>query len=157
MNMDLDAVSKLLESRLSGNIDGYYIVNEDEAIIASTAMNHENQVMPDIVGSPLAMDDHQGFLELTIDHTPYMLTYVKLEPLNWHVLHLVPARELLKENKVIPQIIMVTVIITFFVCAGMAYLFSRHIILPIRKLSRLKSRVEAYDKLFGIRGSSPSH
>ncbi|WP_256762119.1 sensor histidine kinase [Cohnella sp. WQ 127256] len=142
MNMDLDAVRGLLESRLSGDIDGYYLVNEQYSIIASTNVNHENLMMPDIIRGSLALVNQQGYLELTIDHTPYMLTYVEIKPLNWHILHLVPAQELLKENQVIPRIIIITILITFIVCAGMAYLFSRQIIIPIRKLSGLMSQVE---------------
>ncbi|MNH96336.1 Sensor histidine kinase YehU [compost metagenome] len=144
MNMDLEAVHKLLEGRLRGDIDGYYLVNEDYSIVASTNVKHENQLMSDIIGGPLALGN-RGYLELTIDHTPYLITYDQITSLNWQVLHLVPLSELLKENQVIPRIIIITIIITFFVCAGMAYLFSRHIIIPIRKLSRLMSRVEEED------------
>jgi len=142
MNMDLEAVNRLLESRLSGDIDGFYLVNEDNAIVASTNSKHENQTISDLIGGPLAMGDLKGYLELKINRTPYLVTYDKIDPLEWHVLHIVPTRELLKENQIIPRIIIVTILITFFVCAGMAYLFSRQIILPIRKLSGLMSQVE---------------
>ncbi|OAB32968.1 cache domain-containing sensor histidine kinase [Paenibacillus glacialis] len=145
MNMDLEAVNRLLASRLSGDIDGYYLINEDYSIVASTDVKHENQMMSDIIGGSVAFENDQGYLELTIDHTSYLLTYDKITALDWHVLHLVPSSELLKENQVIPRIIIITIIITFFLCAGMAYLFSRHIIIPIRKLSRLMSRVKVED------------
>ncbi|TVX99836.1 cache domain-containing sensor histidine kinase [Cohnella terricola] len=142
MNMDLDAVRRLLESRLSGDIDGFYLVNENNDIVASTNAKHESQRISDIIGGPLAMEGVQGYLELKIHRTPYMVAYDKIDPLKWHVLHIVPAHELLKENQIIPRIIIVTILITFVLCAGIAYLFSRQIILPIRKLSSLMSQVE---------------
>ncbi|RAV20824.1 sensor histidine kinase [Paenibacillus contaminans] len=145
MNMDLDAVSSLFESRQSGGTDHFYLLNERNAIVASTDGNSVSGSISDIIGAQPALEQHQGYRELTIDRTPYLLTYDQIEQLPWHILHLVPAKELLKENQVIPQIIVITTIISFFVCAGMAYLFSRQIILPIRKLRRLMSQVEGED------------
>ncbi|BBI31253.1 sensor histidine kinase [Cohnella abietis] len=145
MNMDLEAVNRLLESRLSGNADGFYLLDENNSIVASTNVNHENNVISDIIGGPLSMGNPEGYMELKINGTPYLVTYDKIKPLEWHVLHLVPAQELLKENQIILQIIIITIIITFFVCAVMAFLFSRQIIWPIRKLSRLMSQVEGQD------------
>jgi len=118
MNMDLEAVNRLLESRLSGDIDGFYLVNEDNAIVASTNSKHENQTISDLIGGPLAMGDLKGYLELKINRTPYLVTYDKIDPLEWHVLHIVPTRELLKENQIIPRIIIVTILITFSYARG---------------------------------------
>ncbi|QJD86390.1 sensor histidine kinase [Cohnella herbarum] len=145
MNMDLDAINRLLESRLSGDIDGFYLLNENNSIIASTNGSSENQTISDLIGGPLELDYEQGYLELKIDRTPYVVTYDKIMPLEWHVIHLVPVRALLQENQIIPRIIIIAILITFFICAGMAYLFSRQIILPVRKLSRLMSQVEGED------------
>jgi len=149
MNMDLDAVRSLFESRQTGGTDHFYLLDEHDDVVASTDGNRISGSLSEMIGDRTGIVQQQGYTELTIDRTPYLLTYDTIEPLGWRILHVVPAQALLKENQVIPQIIVVTAIISFFVCAGMAYLFSRRMILPIRKLRRLMSQVDGED--FNVR------
>lgn len=143
INLNVDELAGLFANQQVGRTETFYLTDEKHDVIAASA--------PDAAGTPLSaelaeristLNAKQGYDTVSVRDETYLLTSYRIAGLGWNVIHQVPLKELLKDNTVIPQLLLVTAVVTFLVCAVFAYLFSKRIILPVKRLGTLMGFVE---------------
>ncbi len=133
-------IMDLLSSSELANGSEYYIVEAGKVII-SPEEKWIGTKLEDILGK-VNMSQDQDCTTINIQGEAQMLTYYHLEYPDWILVHIVPLNQINREQSVIQQIIRSTIVLAILICSLMAYLMSKSVIKPLRRVAQSMKNIE---------------
>jgi two-component system sensor histidine kinase YesM len=145
INISADAISDIYRNKnLTKN--GYFlIVDGNNRIIAALDDAKIGQTMDAELLRDSTQQSKQGYYTKAIDGGTSLVTYYGIGDTDWRLMNVVPMTEILKGNAVIPTVMIVSIIVSLVVCAGVAVLFSMKVLGPLKKMRSLMRKIEHED------------
>lgn len=144
INLDMEAINRLYTNKKMKQ-GSFYLVNGQNKIVSTSGhLNPGSKLPAGIQNNERFKDTKRGHYTATLDGEKQAIMYDHLGTDGWKIVYKVPLQEL-NQKSFIPQTLMVIVIFSFVVCAWSAFLFSKRVVRPIKKLSQLMNRMEKED------------
>lgn len=141
ININEKELANIYSDEIMGKQGNFFIVDGDNRIISSIDKDRLGQELNFNLGT----DTKMGYFQTVFDEQDYLVTYYLIDGLNYKLLNLVPLKELLKENTVIPKTMLEVAGISFIVCVLIAFLFSIKVLGPLKNIRLQMKKVENED------------
>lgn len=156
MNLDMDALHQLYRNNQQMRQGSFQLVNQHNTVISASDQS--------LVGSRLSkqITAHSSFKTSTQGHytaalngEKHAVVFDQIGSDGWKVAYQVPLKKISNQQAFIPATLVIIVVFAFVVCALFAFLFSRHVVAPIKRLSSLMNQVEHdnYNSKFDVKGN----
>jgi len=145
INVDEKELANIYSDKIMGKQGDFFIVDGENRIISSMDKGRLGQDLNFNLDAAGQKDAKMGYFQTVIGDQDYLVTYYLIDDLNYTLLNLVPLRELLKENTVIPKTMLEVAGISFIVCVLIALLFSINVLRPLKNMRLQMQKVENED------------
>lgn len=156
MNLDMDALHQLYRNNQQMRQGSFQLVNQHNTVISASDQS--------LVGSRLSkqITAHSSFKTSTQGHytaalngEKHAVVFDQIGSDGWKVAYQVPLKKISNQQAFIPATLVIIVVFAFVVCALFAFLFSRHVVAPIKRLSSLMNQVEHdnFNSKFDVKGN----
>lgn len=147
INIDEQEISNLYRSEITGDKDHFFIINQERRIIS--AANKDNPGVLNLLSRQVAGEippnTTEGYFQAMVDGEEYLITYYQLSNMQYTIINAVPLKELLKDNSIIQAAMLQVAGASFIVCVLSAFLFSKYVLKPLKKICTQMEKVENED------------
>ncbi|MFF2908015.1 sensor histidine kinase [Paenibacillus sp. NPDC057934] len=159
-NKKMISVSRVIKSMEKGTPLGYLYVNMDERMLAQLYHNDQNELNSTLIVNPDGIilsstaealvsksitgysyaewvnGTNEGSQIFDVEGQEYLVSFQKLEPYGWKVIHLVPTSTLTQGYWKITLLMIVFALISILTAIGLSTVFSRLLTRPLIRLSK---------------------
>ncbi len=155
ININEEELSKIYGNKIMGKQDDFFMIDAGHRIISSVDKEKLGRELSFPMDRGKPGDAKEGYFETMVDGQAFLVTYYLIENLNYTLVNLVPLRELLQENRIIPKTMLEVAAISFLVCVLFAVLFSAKVLSPLKKIGVQMKKVEEenFDVKINISGN----
>ncbi len=133
-------IMNLLTGGKIGEGSEYYIVDKGTVII-SPEDDRIGRRLEDLIGK-VTLSEKQASKTIRVNGVSQMLTYYHMSYPDWYLVHVVPLDQINREQTVIRQIIIYTLLFAILICSFMAYLLSKSVIRPLKTVANSMKNIE---------------
>lgn len=142
INISEEDLSGIYSDKIFGKQDDFFMIDSDNRIVSSIDKDRlGQQFILDIAGNSVH-DSKAGYFQSELNGQDYLVTYYDIESVDYRLINLVPLNELLKENRVIQEVVFKVAVISFLICILCALLFSFRVLSPLKKIRTQMKMVE---------------
>ena len=142
ININEKELANIYGDKIMGKQGDFFIVDDENRIISSIDKGRLGQELDFNSDTAELKDTKTGYFQTVFDEQDYLVTYYLIDDLNYTLLNLVPLKELLEENTVIPKTMLEVAGISFIVCVLIALLFSINVLRPLKNIRLQMQKVE---------------
>jgi two-component system, sensor histidine kinase YesM len=142
INVSEQEISNIYKNELISENGDFLIIDDKNSIISR--LNNENPVKVSLneIINDTVHKNKDGYFQINIDGRAYLVTFYNINNTNWRLINLVPLKELLKENIIIQEIMLAAILASFIISAIFAFLFSLHVLSPLKRFRFLMKELE---------------
>ncbi|HBE76488.1 MAG TPA: two-component sensor histidine kinase [Firmicutes bacterium] len=154
INIDEAEIAKIYENNSISKAGYFFILDQHQKVISPLSNTLGKPIQPDFINNKL-LSRKEGYYEIKSGHQGFLVTFYKIDDVNWTLINIMPLKELLKENSAIQKVNLSVIIISFLACIAFALLFSSKVLGPLKQLRTLMKKVENenFDVSIEIKGT----
>lgn len=120
-----------------------YLIDRNHRIISSREKELLGASFSPALLQPALLQEKSGYYQARDERgTAFLVTYYKLDYVDWILIDLVPLAELFTENKVIMEVTVFSIIIGFLLCTLMIFFFNSKILYPLNQVRQVMQELE---------------
>ncbi|MBN8236413.1 sensor histidine kinase [Halobacillus kuroshimensis] len=134
-------LDQLFQSKVTGDYDRYFLLHGGKTVVSKGTLYNDRDTL-EILENVEETVQSSGTEVRTIEKDRYIQSTRDIEGTSLAVVHLVSLDALMQDSTIIPAVVVMALIVSLFICAFVAFQFSRYIVRPMKELQSLMKQVE---------------
>lgn len=142
INISEEDISKIYKSKLLSHSSDFFIMDEEKNIVSALDKTKLGTRLEKKYDDSRLNSNSKGYFNADIDGRKFIVTYYNLSRTGWKLVNLVPLHELSEDTKVIQNITLYAVTVSFALCLLVIVLFSLKVLSPLKQIRKSMKHLE---------------